>query len=50
MIEPAQAIEQTGLSCAIGTNDRKNLIILDIEADFIERNHLAERQRDIFNL
>ena len=42
MIETAEAVEEACLSGTVGTDDRENLAVPDVEADIVESMNIAE--------
>ena len=49
MIEPVDAIEQAGFSCAVGPNDRKNFSPINANAYPIERLETPKTEVEIFD-
>jgi hypothetical protein len=41
-VEAGQHVHQTGLACTVFTKQRVDLTALDLEADRVDREHLAE--------
>jgi hypothetical protein len=49
LIETTDAVEETGLSSSIGTDDPQYLTSSQLEADIGEGNQIAEAQGHIFH-
>ena len=47
LIEATDAVEEAGLSCAIGADDAQYLTSSQLETDIGEGNQIAKAQRDI---
>ena len=50
LVDAGDGVEYRGLSCTVGTNDRKDLAGIDGEIDLVDRRQPAEAHRQVGNV